>query len=432
MAANGGGGGGNSDSSDVFFIVLLAAIFAFYMLLSHNFFVIAFVWKVVKLIEFGIFSWMPDWVPFYGNLEIGGVFKWLLSTPFRDIMSDSVTAVDQRFVKWFSWIPAIIMIHFGIKHIRESDKKTHIFSVNSILKKSKSIYPGIDNLDETDPSQIELLYKRNKPETIEYGMGLSPSDFARLSPPLGLEEEAKRNSLFNTSIWDGEESFDDDLAERAFKAQLGRPYTGYQNMNDTEKRVYDYLTSKITFVAEEMLVLTERLYSSILGIGEPISKDELSDEENNYYNKLAAYIEKKQSKKKNKKENLKEVEMPDISVIEKMIMSKEFEDQLKRIASERVIKKHFYIRVGLMSMLEEARNGGIVTTTEFRWLKGKDRCLWYCMSTIGRRVSFCESGGCFAHWLIEKQIGRPLAQPEVTEAKEALFKALKLDVDVNN
>lgn len=423
------GGGGGQESSDVFFIVVLASILAVYFLLSNNFHIIAFFWKILRLIELGLFSWMPDWVPFYGKLEIGEVFNWLLNQPFRDIMPETVTMVDQRFGRWFSWIPASVMIYFGVKHVINSDKKTNIFSVDSLLKKSKPIYENIGNLVDVDPSKLELLYKRNKKETVEFGMALSPADFSLLSPPLGLEEEAKRDSSFQRSIWDGEDDFDHDLAERAFKAQLGKRYTGYDNLTKTEKKLYDFLASKMTFVADEMIVLTEAHVQSILGLSQKIKQDELTDEEKKLYKKLTSYLENKAKKKKVK--NLKDVAMPDVSELERLIMSRDFEGQYKRIAAERVIRKHSFVRVGLMSMLEEARNGGVVSTTEFRWLKGEDRCLWYCMSTIGRRVSFSESGGCFAHWLIEKQIGRPLPQPEVTEAVEALFKALKLDVVVD-
>ncbi|MND12162.1 hypothetical protein D3C87_378560 [compost metagenome] len=431
MSAKGGGGNG-ADSGDIFIIVLMVAIFGVIFLLQQNFFIIAFFWKVLRLIELGMFSWIPDWVPGYGSLEIGSTFKWLLNTPFRDIMPDSVSMVDKHLGKWFSWIPASIMIYLGVRQIMRSDKKTNIYTVDSLLKKSEPLFNNIGPLVDTDPAKLELIYKRNKKETVEYGMALSPADFALLSPPLGLEEQAKHNTAYQRAIWDGDEDFDHDLAERAFKAQLGKHYTGYSNFSAPEKKLYDFLASKVTFVVDDMIPLAEKLIGSIIGTSPLIKDVDMSDEELKLYKKLENHLAGKENKKSKKKTSSPIKEMMDISDIEAIIMSSDFEKQFKLIAAERVMKRHSFVRVGLMSMLEEARDGGVVSTTEFRWLKGADRGLWYCMSTIGRRVSFSEAGGCFAHWLIERQIGRPLPQPEVTEAVEALFKALKLDVMIDS
>ena len=84
-----------------------------------------------------------------------------------------------------------------------------------------------------------------------------------------------------------------------------------------------------------------------------------------------------------------------------------------------------------MELLFCARKGGVIPPVDLRdMIKPKDRCLWNCISSVAktRRVSPIEASGCFAHWLVERRIGRPLPKPEVTAAVDGLYKALKIEI----
>jgi intracellular multiplication protein IcmP len=89
------------------------------------------------------------------------------------------------------------------------------------------------------------------------------------------------------------------------------------------------------------------------------------------------------------------------------------------------INKHAYIVTMMASMLEFARTDGVLASSEFLWLKPVDRKLWYMMNSVGRQTAVPEIAGAFAHWQVEKKLGRPLQVPMVDEAVKGLEMALK-------
>lgn len=90
----------------------------------------------------------------------------------------------------------------------------------------------------------------------------------------------------------------------------------------------------------------------------------------------------------------------------------------------RVVGMHAYVYTIMISMLELARTGGVVSSADFLWLKPLDRRLWYVLSNTGRQTAFCEVAGVFAHWLVERRLRRPLKTPMVNEAVIALDTAI--------
>lgn len=86
--------------------------------------------------------------------------------------------------------------------------------------------------------------------------------------------------------------------------------------------------------------------------------------------------------------------------------------------------RHAYVYTVLASLLEIARTEGVIATAEFLWLKPLDRRLWYVLNTVGRVTAVPEVAGVFAHWQAEKKLGRPMRTPVVTEAVQALDKAV--------
>lgn len=108
-------------------------------------------------------------------------------------------------------------------------------------------------------------------------------------------------------------------------------------------------------------------------------------------------------------------------------------DQLvKRLSNhkiiQRVIHSHAYEYGVMASMLEQARNDGVLASADFLWLKPLDRRLWFMLNTVGRQTAPTEVGGPFAHWLAEKVMGRRLNVPMIDEAVNALEESLSLIV----
>lgn len=87
---------------------------------------------------------------------------------------------------------------------------------------------------------------------------------------------------------------------------------------------------------------------------------------------------------------------------------------------QRVVQRHAYVLPMMASLIQEARRDGVLACADFLWLKPIDRPLWYMLNSIGRQTPFVEVSGVFAHWLVEKEMGRPLKIPMVDEAVKAL------------
>lgn len=92
---------------------------------------------------------------------------------------------------------------------------------------------------------------------------------------------------------------------------------------------------------------------------------------------------------------------------------------------QEITTKHAYTLTVMASLLEKARDDGVVPSSEFLWLKPLDRRLWYMLNCVGRQTPYAEVGGPFAHWKAEKKMDRRSLLPLVDEAIKALEIAIK-------
>lgn len=94
-------------------------------------------------------------------------------------------------------------------------------------------------------------------------------------------------------------------------------------------------------------------------------------------------------------------------------------------AVQTIVNSHAYILTVLASLIEKAREDGVVPTSEILWLKTYDRRLWYILNCIGRQTPYAEVAGVFAHWKAEKLLKRRSLVPMIDEATKALEIAIK-------
>ncbi len=124
-----------------------------------------------------------------------------------------------------------------------------------------------------------------------------------------------------------------------------------------------------------------------------------------------------------------------ISAAKGQIDYSETEDLLKKYypkskPTHLIEKRHAYVSTVMTSMLEVARTDGVLASADFLWLKPVDRRMWQTLNNVGRSVAPCEVAGIYAHWLVEKQLLRPIAVPMVEQATKALVYAMSLTVYV--
>lgn len=111
---------------------------------------------------------------------------------------------------------------------------------------------------------------------------------------------------------------------------------------------------------------------------------------------------------------------PDFSVAKPIIKKYQNTELVQEI-----VAKHAYMLTVMASLLEGARDDGVVPSSEFLWLKPIDRRLWYMLNCVGRQTPYSEVGGPFAHWRAEKEMGRRSLVPMIDEAIKALEIAIK-------
>jgi hypothetical protein len=411
VAEHGGGGGG--DSKDAYlmggFLLLMALIIGadFYME-----YVLA-AWRWLRLAEFFVLQWIPSWVPYFGSLPIDAAYE-CLKVPGDCINTGRLTtefagSLDRATLTGFSWIPGIFFIVVGIRQIMRTEDVSTRHDMETLMRANAPLYKHVEPYINIHPEKAPLRWDPTDPSTAATGCSMSPETFATIVPPVGLENEAKKKSLYRQPIWDGNLEFDVDLAERAFAAQLGQRFMGVDKLSPVQKKVYDQLTRGLTYSQESIIPL----------IRTALAKKGTSTLESEQ-RVIKAIREKLKTDKKLPKGQR--------DLVAKLFSEKELEPLYRITIAERVLSQHGFVITGLMSLLEEARRGGVVAGCELIWVKGEDRTLWYALNSVGRKVSYVESAGAFAHWLIERHLKRPITHPAVGEAVKGLELALKLDI----
>lgn len=85
------------------------------------------------------------------------------------------------------------------------------------------------------------------------------------------------------------------------------------------------------------------------------------------------------------------------------------------------INRHAYEATALIRALQFAREeGGVLPSSQFVWLRGHDRQLWYPLNNIGRQSFHMEALGAMSHFKAEKITQRPIPVPKVDHAVQTI------------
>ena len=425
------GGYDSSKGNESFLFIACLGLAVVFFGIKYNFEYIILIWKYIRIGFLFPFTWIPNWFPFYGKLEISEAFHYLLDMPFTDIMPITAKRIDLHYLKWLSWVPGLIMFKWGFSRFVSSGGVNHRYNMEELIVRFGTLYSDLNPYIADNPVFKPIVFKRSQKSTYEWAMSISPRDFSLMTPPMGLEKKAKKNLSLNNPIWDGKKGFDHDLADRAFSEQMGDKFTGIQNLRDYEKVIFDKISDRISVTDEEKIIYFKSLALPLLGAKghRAIPDSRLSTGMKALKEKIIEDINqsKELAQRKKLRFNPKLYMQPDR--IEKYVEQESLSSIYKLIKSEDVMSSHAFVRCGIMRLMTIAREGGVLASNQFRWLKKKDRTLWFGISGVGRRVSFVESGGPFAHLLLEIEIGRPISHPEVSEAVNGLFIALECDID---
>ncbi|MFS1429179.1 hypothetical protein LMH73_019025 [Vibrio splendidus] len=418
-----------NESNDFIYIMAGVAIACLSLFISNNYSWLVFVWKWLKLAEMSVFYILPDWFPIYGKLEIKGLFEFIYNQPYDLMHKDTVFSINDRLSGWVTWPFAVVVIYLGFKKSMNGTKVDTIYDHNTLLNELSLIYPHLRPFVKDKPEHKSTRYDRDMSEdTYEYGCALDPSDFALLSPPLGLEKEAKKSNKVKAPIWDGDIGFDMDLAERSFLTQMGERFTGIKSLNETEKGIYDFFIKRMEINHVENIPKFKSYIASILKTpnSPKVNISKLTPPNQQIYKLLESDINAEVALAKKNKKKITRGDFLDKRKILKTIKEGKYLKSIKEADAQDILASHAFISTGLLSLFGRARSVGVIDMGDLAWVKKHDRALYYCLSSHGRKVCFVECAGPFAHWLVELVIGEPLMNAEVSEAVQALKLELKM------
>lgn len=252
----------------------------------------------------------------------------------------------------------------------------HIYNLKTLYDSQKDLWPQI-----LPTSKQDLI---NTPiDQGPWAMSMNPMEFARKYQLLReVREQGVGEKLIQRGMKIRAEVIR-DKAERVFAEQLGAPWEGIDKLNPYTKTLF------AAFIAR-----ANHDRSTSAGILNAVSASSINGKPD--FGAVASEVKK--------------------------VLAKYRDD--KRVVA--IIKQHAYVRTMMASILEFARTDGVLSSSDFLWLKPLDRKLWYTLNNVGRQTAFSEVGGIFAHWVVERELKRRFSVPMVHEAVVGLEKALAI------
>lgn len=363
QGGGGGGGGGGDNSMAPFWIMLLAFVTIGLIWYLASKYIVSFIFQI--------------------NLFEAKLISFFVSDPNLDYAITAMQTVNPALVTWQELqdltaivgnyirypIMIILVVLAGIlynSNITLKFRKTH--SMKTLSAQEQYNWPAIMPIVKQD------LVKQDVNEG-PWAMALTPMEFAHKYALLKKEDALLDEPAPGMELTAGIRRGD---AKRVFTLQLGPYWEGFERCSP-----------QAAAMAAVFIARMNRDRTAADHILKTLDKTYLSGK-------------------------------PDFSVAKATLKKYENTEEVQEI-----IAKHAYTLTVLASLLEAARDDGVVPTAEFLWLKTIDRRLWYMLNSVGRQTPFAEVGGPFAHWKAEKAMRRRSLVPMIDEAIKALDVAIK-------
>ncbi len=246
------------------------------------------------------------------------------------------------------------------------------FSLNTLIKRQAKTFPYITPFIEFDPGT-----QPSRPPGAPV-----PAELPLFSEALGPEEFVAYHSLHGK---DGD--LNGDVTYKAFVRQLGKPWRGPLKLKTHEQ---------LLLAAFCLKAARKRKESDVM----------LGDIAKCWSHKKGLVVDKKLLKQAR---NI---------IRDRDLCGKTFSK----------CNQHAFVTTAMIRALQTAREeGGVLSSSQFVWLRGFDRSLWYALNNLGRQAFHMEAVGSMAHYKVEKRIGRPIPRPKVEEAVKVLRDYMKSD-----
>jgi intracellular multiplication protein IcmP len=324
-------------------------------------------------------NWIPQDLPYLGkaiarvvadlknNLNLVTMLTpSTLGAQIAGLLSDTTG----NYLRWFV-IPYLLFLSYFIYKSSVQLRLKRTFDMKSLLTQERTVWPQVDIATRYDILNEDL-------DSGRWAMNMSPVQFCRKFKLITAEyNDDIPPGIPKSQIPEFKITLDKARAERAFAAQLGRPWQGATTMPPHRRA----------------------LLAAMLARGGRDTKDSF-----NLLQQLA----------RTASEGALDCTGAD-AMLQKHLKSKRVQELFAR---------HAYEYTVFVSALLYAREDGVLASADFLWIKPIDRRLWYVLNSVGRQTPSVEAAGVFSHWNYEKILNRPLSIPMVADAVHALGIAL--------
>lgn len=400
------------DSTEFMMILLVVTIAVIAFLISYYKQELLIPWMYLRIGESYVLQWIDMLLPSFLSMHLADVNEFLKLANYKEISDDTVALVDQSLIYYVGPLCGLAIFRLGQKMDRRAAGGTTRHNINSLLKERAKVFNHLNDYIDFDPNKENLDFDRDNPLSMKHSAPLNIKEFCLLNPPIGLEEQAKRDYSLYKTLWDKKKRFEVDLATKSLESQLGTPYKGVEKIDAEYLIAYSFIKAKLKITRDEAY---EILINIVVKIN---AKKELSWAEKQLYNTMI-----------DKKGNLTfELNKKSISKAYKQLASSsDKKTKALEIKAEKIMSAHAFVSTGLISLMHEASsrdNFGLYTIRNK--LKESNRPLYYALNSVGRTGSFAESCGISTHHAFEKDSGKPSHVPQVELAVIEIQKELKI------
>jgi intracellular multiplication protein IcmP len=372
-APAGGGGEGKADGMTILWVIFGLMVIIF---IVWYFFKEQLVWAFLKirLYEFTLVNF------FVNQTEVNNGIIWLKSALPEDLLNNTtlftnISEVIGRYFMYPSVFLIIVMAIFIFKN-HKFMRYVRAHNMETLMNQEQKNWPQICPVVNIDLMAMDI----NKGP---WAMTMNPLQFCKAYKLVKVEMVGDMKAS-----WRAEGKVQatvlEEKANRVFSQQLGPLWAGPDKLPPHIKALFAVFVARAEHEPEVA---------------------------RNYLKKLSISAAKGQI---------------DYSETE-MILKKYY---AKSKPTHIIEQRHAYVSTVMASMLEVARTDGVLASADFLWLKPMDRRMWQMLNNVGRSVAPCEIAGIYAHWLVEKQLLRPISVPMVEQAGKALVFAMSLTIYV--
>lgn len=368
MSKGGGGGGGGEDQNSYALLWILGCVFVIGGLIWWKFSTqlkLAFI--MVKKYEVLAISFFID------NDNVQRAIEGLgMARANPSVLTMEYTSKISEFIGGYLMYPiCFVLLVLAIVMYRGTVtmRFTRAHNMESLMQQEKENYPQISPV-------VDLNMMDEDVNKGPWSMSMNPMQFAKHEKLLKVEMVADRKAAWKAE-GNAKATLLKEKAMQVFATQLGPLFVGVEQLPPHTKALYAAFLARADHD-------TDACRAYLAKLGKSAGKGTMD------YSDTDAYIKKYGNCK----------------------------------AAIMAQKKHAYVITLMASMLSLARVDGVLASADFLWLKPVDRRLWYVLNCVGRQVVVPEVAGAFAHWIAEKEMGRPLTVPMIDEAVSALEKAL--------